>query len=550
MSSLYTAAPTSYGGYTSPVPGGSSSKGWYQQPMNLPFYEGRSILATIPEYQRNPFLFEKDLMFKITEGRANLMKIIMEQAEMGGGVEVNDVRYRLPIEIEPNQRIYLDVQSAISTNAKGIATFKIHSNRTKISTAMPGGNPKQVGDIARLEKDQFIMLMFSWVEPRRTAAVSGTKLTYYSPQAMQKSPVPEICKITSVDYANSRITVERYWAGEQRTTTPTYGNIANFAVHADGTANVWMSQAGGNTVTFERKYAFFIPMAKTMKEDEIDAKIRNFSGTWTHGLLQRHLMAWGSQRFAEIISANMGVESPLAKSKRYAIKDFYDHWEMMALFGEMSEAFDAETGYWSGTTDGLLAKVPKSHYWAIKGPDYASGLTAGSYANLGSFQPVIFNKIIEDKGYIGSGTKTLVCGAAFHTAFSTMINFMTQSIPDIKSEWNVEGKRFRSSNGLTIDVVVSDKMSLNGLSHTGIMYDKQYFKPIKLRNYPSADIYEIQNENPLKNNGFIHGVKGFIDLNPDAHWVFTIIEPTYVDATGAAAASYYASLSVLGAEFA
>ena len=550
MSDLYNAAPGTYGGFTSPIPGGSSSKGWYQQPMNLPFYEGRSILATIPEYQRNPFLFEKDLMFKISEGRANLMKIIMEQAEMGGGIEVPDVRYRLPIEVDPTQRVYLDIQSSVAVTAKGLSTFKIRGNTTKISTAMPGGNLKQVGDIARLEKDQFIMLMFSWVEPRRTAAVALTNLTFYSPQAIQSAPVPEICKIVSVDYANSKITVERYWAGEQRTTTPTYSNIPSFSVHADGTTSTWQSQYGSGTVTFEKKYAFFVPMAKSMKEDEIDAKIRNFSGTWTHGILQRHLMAWGSQRFAEVISANMGLQSPLTKSKQQAIKDFYDHWELMALFGEKHEEYDAETGYWSGTTDGLLANIPKSHYWTIKGIDYATGgFTAGKDTSWGSFHPIIFDKVMEGKAYMGSSEKVLVCGSAFHTSFSAMINFMTQAVPEIKSEWNVIGRRFKTSNGLTITVVPSDKMSLNGLSHSAILYDKQYFKPIKLKNYPSADIYEIQNENPLKSNGFIHGVKGFIDLNPDAHWVFTVAEPTFVDDVSGAAASFYASLSVLGAAF-
>ena len=91
-------------------------------------------------------------------------------------------------------------------------------------------------------------------------------------------------------------------------------------MHADGTANTFESKVGDATITFEKKYAFFIPMAKSMKEDEIDAKIRNFSGTWTHGILQRHLMAWGSQRFAEVISANMGLQSPLTNLNSKLLK--------------------------------------------------------------------------------------------------------------------------------------------------------------------------------------------------------------------------------------
>lgn len=524
MADLYKGTPASFGGFPHIAPGGSSSKGYYQQPLNLPFHEGRSILATIPEYQRNPFQLEKDLMFKISEGRNNLMKIILEQAELGGGIEVNDVRFRLPIEVEPNQRLYLGLASSnITTNSAGLSTFSIKGNTTKISTAHPQGNIKQVGDIARLEVGQFVMLMFSWVTPKRETA--GASAVVYAPNALGANPIPEIAKVVSIDYANNKVTVERNWAGEQRATGYSYANFPAFQVTAN--PSVWTP----GSVAINEKFAFLMPMAKSMREDEIDAKIRNFSGTWTYGILQRHLLAWGSQHFAEVISGNMGIQSPLTKSKRYALKDYYDHWELQALFGEKSESFDPETGYWAGTTDGLLTNIPKSHYVGIKGIDYASGFTAGSSINMGSFHPLIFNKLIENMGYMGSSEKILVCGSAFHTAFSTMINHMTQAVPDIKSTWNVEGKQFKSSNGLTINVIPSDKMSLNGMSHSAVLYDKQYFKPIKLRNYPGADIFEIKNENPLKTNGFIHGVKGFIDLNPDAHWVLTVVEKTLADGT-------------------
>ena len=552
MSDLYNATPSQFGGFTSPVPGGSTNKGYYQQPMNLPFYQGRSILATIPEYQRNPLMLERDLLFKVSEGRANFMKILLESVEMGGGYEVNDVRYRMPIEAEPVPRIYLDAQTAAAgaVDSNGHATFKIRGNTTPISTAMPGGNPKQVGDIARLEVGQFLMCMFSYVEPRRTdvtktdAGADSTAVVNYQPNPTQHSPVPEIWKIVGIDYAKSKITVQRNWAGEQRTSF-TYSTTTIPSVQilgaTDTTAAVWGAGAGRKVPA---KQAFVIPMPKSMKEDEIDAKVKNYSNTWQHGIMQRHLLAWGSQYMSEVISQNLGIESPLVRSKRQAIKDFYDHWEWWALFGEKSEVYDTETGYWSGTTDGLLANIPKSHYLALKGIDYSAGFTAGSSSNLGSFHPLIFNKIMEGKGYIGSQKKVLVCGDAFHTAFTTMINFMTQNVPDIKSEWKVEGKVFRTSGGLEIEVVPSDKMSLNGMNQAAVLYDKDTFRTVKLKGYPGADIYEINNENPLKRNGFIHGVKSFIDRNPDANWVFTVVEKTKND--GSSNASLYASMDVLG----
>lgn len=533
MSDLYKATQGDFGSFSSPYPGGSSSKGFYQQPLNIPYYQGRSILATIPEYQRNPLMLEKDLLFKYMEGRQNFMKIILEYAEMSGGVTVNDVRYRMPVDMKPVPRVYLSVQGTTgAVTAAGYHTFKIKSNQDKIATAKDGGNPKQVGDIARLEKDQFIMLMFSWVEPRRTGILS------YAPGAIAAKPVPEICKVISVDYAKSTITVQRNWAGEQRDSYTYNGtNVPAFQVTADGD---WT----GSPIAVPEKYAFILPMAKSMKEDEIDAKIKNYSNTWVHGIMQRHLLAWGSQYFSETISQNLGIESPLMRSRQHAIEEYYDHWEWQLLFGEKSEFFDAETGYWYGTTDGLLTNIPKSHYVAIKGIDYNSGFTSGSSSNMGSFHPLIFNKILESMAYMGSQNKVLVCGSAYYTAFTSMINFMTQQVPDIKSEWRVEGKTFRSSNGLTIDVVPSDKMSLNGLQQSAILYDKTAFKMTSLKNYPGADIVEVQNENPLKKNGFIHGVKGSIDMNPDSHWVFTVIEPSYMDGTSNTSA--YDAVPLLG----
>lgn len=552
MSDLYEAAQGSYGSFTTPFPGGSSAKGYYEQPLNVPIYGGRSILATIPEYQRNPLQLEKDLLFKFSEGRANMMKILMEQVEGGGGHEVNDVRFRMPVEVEMLQRIYLGAQAAAgnAVNSAGHSTFIVKSNKDAIATAMSGGNPKQVGDIGRLEVGQFIMLMFSWCEPRRQAVVedadgtNSAEYVIYEPQPVRSAPVPEMCKIIEVDTDASTIKVLRHWAGEQRTSftysTTTIPSVEILA-STSATAAVW---GAGASKKVTAKHAFFIPMAKSMQEDEIDAKIRNFSNTFQVGVLQRHLMAWGSQYFAEIVNKNMGLESPFAKSKRQAIKDYYDYWEWASIYSEKSEAYDSETGFWAGTTDGLLANIPKSHYTAIKGINYNVALTSGSSTGFGAFHPAVFNKIMEGKSLIGSQNKVLVCGADFHTAFSTMINFMTQSVPDIKSSWEVKGKSFSTSDGLNIQVVPSDKMTLNGMRSSAILYDKEYFKAVKLKGYPGADMYDIQNENPLKRNGFIHGVKGFIDRNPDAHWHFTMVNPLRGD--GSSNATAYASVATLG----
>ncbi len=529
MADLYKANPSQFGGFDSPFPGGSSSKGYYDRPLNIPFTIGRSILATIPEYQRNPLLLEKDLtMTLVREGRANLMRILLEQVERGQGFTVNDVRFRIPIEVVPHERIYLKTGQTVSTSTKGLSKIKIDSNQTKIATAFEEGNIKQVGDISRLEVNQYVVLMFSWTEPKRTSAVSGSSLVYYNPGAYTTAPVPEICKIVDIDYENSTITVLRHWAGDQRSSV-TYSSttVPNFTVVANGTSAVW----GTSGVQVPQKFAFLIPMAKSVQEDELEGKVRNYSGTWTYGVMQRSSFGFGSQKLAEVISQNLGLPSRFAQSREMAIEMFYKTWEYTAIFGQASEYFDPESGYWQGTTDGLLAKIPKSHFIAIKGIDWSSAFTAGNFQNFGTFNVYLFNKFLEGKAYFGSPVKNIICGSDFYTAFQTMINFMTQNVPDIKSEWRVEGKTFRSTGGLTVNVMPSDALDLNGMRNIAIMYDPQYFKPVNLKNYPGADIIEVNHENPLKRSGYIHGMKGFIDLNPDAHWVFTVIDKKLADGT-------------------
>lgn len=541
MADLYKANPNQFGGFDTPFPGGSSSKGFYQQPFNLPYVIGRSLLATIPEYQRNPFLLEKDMMMTyIQEGRSNLMRILLQDVEKGKGLTVSDVRYRFPIEIKPSDRIYLSPQTVTCSN-KGISKIKIASNQTKIATAMEGGNPKQVGDIARLEVNQFIVLMFSWVEPKRTSTVSGSSTVYYNPIATKVAVVPEICKIIDIDYEKSEITVLRHWAGEHRTSfTYSSTTVPNFEVVSNNTTAVW----GTTGVKVPQKYAFILPMAKSVPEDELEGKVKTYTGTWAHGILQRSTFAFGSQQLSEVIRQNLGLPSTYSQTREHAINDFYSTWEYTAIFGEMSEFYDPETGYWEGTTAGLLQNIPKSHFIAIRDIDWTTGFTAGNYSTFGTFNVYLFNKFLEGKAYFGSSTKRIVCGSMFYTAFQTMINFMTQNVPDIKSEWSVQGKRFTSTNGLSVEVIPSDKLDLNNMSNLAIMYDPEYFRPVSLKGYPSADIVEVQHENPLKKSGYIYGMKGFIDLNPDAHWVFTVVPKVLPDGTDNS--TVYNSIDPLG----
>jgi len=536
MAGLWNASPGNYGSFdASSIIGGSTSAGYYQQPMNLPYTQGRSLLATIPEFQLNPFAMEKAFVTKLSEGRANLLRVLSEVLMKKGGMPVKNVAGMLPVEITPNSRIYISAGAYTGTNSE--TTFKIRGNVTPIATAHQNGNINQKGDIARLDVGQFITLMFSWVTPSRGSAPA------YSPNPghhadTKTATVPEICKITSINYDTSEITVSRNWAGSARTSTPTAPGT--LTIVADSGTGVPSTSLGG-TGTILQKHAFLIPMAKSLQEDEIEGKGFHTSMTWRNYSLQRHGRMFGDGTLSRVIAQNMGIEPQGTQQRRNAIEQYLADWDYTLLFGGKSTTFETELGYWSGTTDGILTDIPASHYIALKGPKWSD--ITGSSANMMSFSPEVFNYVMSGKSLIGSQEKWLLVGEGFHLALTTMFNRITTAVSQIVSEWKVVGTRFMTSNGLTINIIPSDTMSLNGMRNFGILIDPQYFQPLYLQGYPVMDIMEMVSNNPLKSEGFVHGIKGAVNLNPDAHWVFQLIPELNEDGV---TNSFYSSVSLTG----
>ena len=56
---LYNSTPANTGAFT---PAHSSSLGYVNLSQGLSFYAGRSQIASIPEYERNPGLLSKDIL--------------------------------------------------------------------------------------------------------------------------------------------------------------------------------------------------------------------------------------------------------------------------------------------------------------------------------------------------------------------------------------------------------------------------------------------------------------------------------------------------------
>lgn len=509
MGLLYGSTPGNTGGFDIPY---SGFEGYVNYSQGLPYYSGRSQIASIPEYMRNPWLMADDLVQNIKEGRAPFAKMLYQYAAVNGRVTRPDVKFRWKVTVDPHQRFYL--KAAAYTVTANRTTFLLTDySRPTGAPISSSGNPKVVGNIARLQAGDKILIMFSHVPKDREATSPwyGTAVTQF--------PIPEIAEVISVDNAANSLVVERNWAGAQRASSADI--TTTVTVHATTTSH-------GLSGTVLTKEAFFIKLPNTMPEDEIDQKVWSVTQSWAEGIMQRSMRAWGAGHFQEVINKNLGHGSQYEKNKGMAITKFFEEYEWWAIFGEKSEGWDAETGDWFGTTDGLLAQVPDSHFIGIVPPTYTTIRTRPE-KSFGSFDIPIFNKLLEDKGYYGSDTKKMLCGQDAFTAFATTVNYMTQNVPEIRDEWKVVGRRFMSSGGLTVDFILSDTMTLNGMRNKMIMFDPAGFKSVGLANYPT-DIIEIQNENPLKSNGFIHGVYAFVDLNPDSTWVFTL-DQNLADAT-------------------
>lgn len=523
MSLGYNATPAGSGGFVPQRSGANGVIGY--QP--IPFSTGRSKIATIPEFMRNPDLLNKNLLMTIQEGRANLTKYLHEYAEQNGKLEFPDIKYRWRVEVIPHARFYLKPGTYTATG--GLSTFQLNSFTKPTSVAFSNGNPNVIGDIARIQEGQFILIMCSFTNKARTleatsntnTKVHGVEIYTYNGKPTSKYPVPEIAKVISVDYATGNIVVERNWAGKQR--TGSNPGAASLTVQSTDSAPT-------TTLNVKKSDAFFILLPKSMPEDEIDAKIMNYTSTWKENIMKRTLKAWGDGYFQKVINANLGNTQPGQQSKEIAIKTFYEEQGWDAIWGEQAEGWD-ENGDWYGSTDGLLTNLDPSHYISIAPMNHSILRSKPEHA-YGSFDIPIFNKLLEDKGYYGSDRKVMLCGSKAYTNFTTMINQMTQNIPDIRSDWKVVGKSFMTSNGLTVDFVPTDVFSLNGMDNYMIMFDPSAFKIVGLKGYPT-DIIEVDNINPLKKNGFVHGVYSFIDLNPDAHYVF-ILEDAFMGTTASA----------------
>lgn len=486
---------TGSGGYIYP---GSLAAGYNRSSQNIPYYQGPSIIADIPDYQRD-YSIRDAIVHRIEEGRFNMMRVLFDYARRNSAYVVTDVQNRWFLEHKKTPRFYLKTMSSNGGTANTdytVSTFILE-------------NPV---DAKRLQSGDLLALMFSFVPTGRSAVgavldyaesppSSGTYVKTFSASA----PLPEVGRVIEVNYTTGAVVVTRNVHGDS-TTTSYAGKGIDVVVN---------TTANPGTAIIRAEDAFFIKMTRPLAEGRDDVKVWSSSDTWDYNYCQYINRKWGTTDIRENIYQLGQPRSPMARNKMEAVDQALEELEYYALFGFRHEGTDPDMR-WIGHAGGFLEWVPSTHYETLQAPNYTD------VTKMGDFTIPLWNKKFENKFYFGAQTKILLCGQDVHTAFSVMINRMTQNIPQIVTSWSVNGVSFRTSSGGTMIVVPSDTMSLNGMSHMAILLDPSTFQYGHLQNMDITIVDNLPSTNIHEKSGEIFGVFTFKRVNPDANWVFVL----------------------------
>lgn len=471
---------TGSGGYIYP---GTGSKGVISSPQNIPYYQDRTQISHIPDFQRN-YNLRDDLVSYIKEGRDNMAKLMLAYAKKNGAYVVTDVEHRWYLEHKPLQRIYLEA------GAQGSVAGDYYKFQVKAAT----DGTSRHNDIKRIQTDDHLVLMCQFTSHDRTLKPQADKFT----AGALTAPMPELLKVVSVNYDKGYFLAVRNVAGDNRTSAPTTPDP--FTV---GTSN-------GNILP---ETAFFLKMGNVLTEGSDDQKLFSFSNTWDYNFCQYLMRKWGATDIEKNIKKKGQTEATMVRNKRQALEAFMDELDWNYIFQTRDQGYDDKNKWW-GKMGGLLEYIPKEHYLKVSKPTYGT--------DMGDFTIEKFNLLLENKFYYGSQNKVLLAGVNWHTAFSTMINKQTQAVSTILDQWGVRGRRFEASNGGIVDVVPSDTLSLNGMSDYAILFDPSCFKYGHLENMDIDVIENLNSENPHMETGEIFGVLTTKRENPDANWVFVL----------------------------
>ncbi len=440
----------------------------------ITYYSAPSVVDQIPSSFRT-FDRRTALLTKIEEGRANLMRLLLNYAKSNGAYVAQDTETRWGLEYARFQKIFF---SGDSTSVASDDNCELHVLNAE-------GNRLQPGDI--------LNLMGFWVSTTRTLeTATGENLNIKT----SSFPMPEQVKVLtnfgsgsgnllgSADPTATKILVQRNFGGP----TPT------------GHAEMVVDIAGG-TWTSPITEPFLWKAGTSIPEGRDDQLAYSDVDDFDFNYAQIVMRKWSATETEQNVDRFFTTEKTFQRNGRRALNEFFRELDVLALFG--TRKTELENGRRKWYAGGIAEFIP-----------------SGNIINYGDtlFQTKNFNTQLKDMFYYGSQTKVALAGADFYTNFSNMIDNKI-ILPAATNAWGVELIRFSGTNGGVLLLAPSDTLSLHGMADFVYFIDPAHFQYGHLQNMDIKTI-TVPQTNPHEMEAEIYGQITFKRTNPEAHWVF------------------------------
>ena len=441
-------------------------------PYTISYFPAPNLVANIPTEFR---IYDRDFMLtKISEGRANLMRLLLSVARRKGAYVAKDVETRWGIEYARLDKIHFSSNSTSSAGSGDLNDWFHFTN----------------AEGSRLQEGDILNLMGSWVSLTRgflTATTGEGALTKGA-----STPLPEQVKIL-INYGSdsssagyTKVKVQRNFGG----LAPTSTGHADLLVDYD----LALTSLGGSA-------AFLWKAGNSMAEGRDDQLTYSDTNTWDYNYCQIVMRKWSATETEQNVDRFYSKEKTFQVNGRKALEEFYRELDVQAFFGKrMTEISNGRQKWYFG---GIAEFIPSENH-----VDYDDSL----------FQTKNFNDQLKNMFYFGSQTKLALCGADFYTKFSNMIDNKI-ILPASTSGWGVNLTEFTATNGGKLLLAPSDTLSLHGMSDYCYIIDPEHFQYGHLQNMDIKTI-TVPITNPHEQEAEVYGQITMKRTNPKAHWVF------------------------------
>lgn len=442
---------------------------------DISYYAGQPTVDRIPADFRT-YDRRTAMLTKISEGRAPLMRLLLNYAKNSGAYVATDTKTMWGLEYERLARIYFSKDSTSSSGTKHDLVYVNNSEG------------------ARIQSNDLFNLMGFWVKQDETTGRTMAIATGEDANLRVVSTgfiLPETVKVLenygpdSGGAGHTKIKVRRNFGGAEPT----------------GHADLLVDKAGGTWAGNIGTEPYLWKALNSIAEGRDDQQVYSDTDQTDYNYCQIVMRKWSATETEQNVNRFFTAEKTFQRNGRKALEEFFKELDVMATFG--TRKTEVENGRRKWYTGGILEFIPSSNYIG-----YTDSL----------FQTANFNSQIKNMFYYGSQTKVALCGADFYTKFANMIDNKIL-LPASTTSWGIEMMRFRASNGGTLMIAPSDSLSLNGMSDYCIVLDPSHFQYGHLQNMDIKTL-TVPQTNPHEMEAEIYGQITFKRTNPDAHWLF------------------------------